>query len=85
MDESNGQIIYHHQLENLYLLFSDFRGDAINFRKNILKKRADTFRTASEMKIGNTNLENVINERMVYGFTMKKRFSTARKLYELIN
>ena len=86
LKESQGAIIWHHQLENLYLFHRNIKEEAIEFRKDILKKRASVFDLASKIHIDQNNtLENIINVRMVFGGTMMPSLKETSKLYYQMN
>ena len=86
LKESQGAIIWHHQLENLYLFHRNDKNEATELRKNILKKRASTFELASKIKVDqNTTLNDVINNRMVLGGTIVPSMKEGNKIYQLVN
>ena len=86
LKESQGAIIWHHQLENLYLFHRNDKNEATEFRKKILKKLASAFDLASKIQIDqDTTLNNVINDRMIFRGTVSPGLKEATNLYQYLN
>ncbi len=86
LKESRGALIWHHQLENLYLFHLNNKDEATDFRKNILKKLASAFDLAFKIQIDQEiTLNDVINDRMVFGGTIIPSLREASKLFHLMN
>ena len=86
LSQSRGILLWHHQLENLYLFYNSDRKKAVQFRKDILKKKADAFDFAKNIKIDSelTALD-IINERMLPVGTISPSFKEAVILYKYLN
>jgi len=86
LNESHGILLWHHQLENLYLFYKRDRDKAVEFRRDILKRKADTFNLAKKIKIDSgLTAEDIINERMPASGTISPSFKEAVKLYKYLN
>lgn len=86
LSESRGVLLWHHQLENLFLFYDNDREKAVEFRKNILMKKADAFELARKIKIySELTAEDVINERMLSSGTIIPSYKEAVKLYKYLN
>lgn len=86
LKDSRGVLLWHHQLENLYLFSSHDREDAVKFRKGILSKKPEFLETASDIAIdAKTSLKDCIMERMIFGATTLPAYRAARDLYQYLN
>lgn len=82
--ESRGRIVYHFQLEMLYLILTECSvQQAIKFRQGIGKKDAWAWMEAELLKFpGGKTLKNVMDERMINEFTLSPNYRGAMNLYE---
>jgi hypothetical protein len=86
LHETNGWIVYHYQLEALFLMFSGYdREEAIAFRKRINKKDTHAFYEASRIAIYDCDFHYLIKKRMVLQFTVSSRYHAACILYIHLN
>lgn len=86
LNESHGLLLWHHQLENLFLFYKNDREKAVEFRKDILKRKADAFDLARKIIIySELTAEDIIKERMLPAGTISPSFREAIKLYKYLN
>ena len=70
--ESGGILLWHHQLERLYALFSGDEEGATGFRKGIQQRRADTYERARRLRLAGVTLTEVIEEREWLGYLQRR-------------
>ena len=84
--ESRGLLLWHHQLENLYLFYESDKEKAVAFRKDILKRKSDAFDLAGKIDFEpGLTAKDIISERMLSVGTISPNYKEALKLYKYLN
>lgn len=79
--DSHGVLLWHHQLEALLGLFVRSAGDPATLRKGIAARRAAAFERVRAFELApGVTLEDVIEERMTFGATVRANLYGARLL-----
>ncbi len=82
LKETNGWLIYNYQLEKLYMTCVEFnRNKAIEFRKNINKKHANSINKHLETKMFGTKFKDILTERIKSKHVVPALYNDA---YELL-
>lgn len=81
--DAHGLLVWHHQLEALFGLFVRSADEQVHLRKGVNARRADAFERARSLALApGVTLEDVIEERMVYGSVTRANLHGARLLLE---
>lgn len=86
LNDSNGIILWHHQLENILSLCFHNRQEVIDLRKKINAKVGEGWSLLDKAYIGDgLTLRQIITQRMVFGTTKYPNVKGAYILHEVLN
>ena len=86
LQETNGWIVYKHQLEQLFYMTTNCNStEAIKLRKQINAKKAVTLSELSKIEVDGVNLKNLVQSRLKFGFSCTPRYREAHILYNYLN
>jgi hypothetical protein len=83
LEDSRGLLLWHHQLEHLFRAFYDDITKVVRLRKQINAKVPDAFDIAESLKFDGISLADIVEERMVLGFTVSPNVKGASTLYKM--
>lgn len=86
LNETNGFLIYHYQLEHLFIMGTGSdKVQAEMFRKNINKKKVTSFEESKSIQIFGKSLYEIISERMKLSVTYTPNYYSSHLLFEYLN
>ncbi len=86
LKETNGWLVYHHQLENLYTMAAGCdHPESQTFRKRINKKINSSFDESRSIEVFGALLYDIIKERMTLEGTVKPNYYGAYLLFQHLN
>lgn len=86
LQETNGWIVYHHQLIQLIQMNTKFNyAEANTIRKRSNAKHQDAFDKISNIKVDGNNLVSIINDRLKKRFTYSPNYEAAYRLFIHLN
>jgi hypothetical protein len=86
LQETNGWIVYHHQLEELIQMSTNCNSaEAKTIRKRSNAKHQDAFDKISNIKVDGNDLVSIIDERLKLRLTFSPNYEAAYRLFNQLN
>ncbi len=83
LKETNGWLVYHHQLENLYTMATGCdHPESQTFRKRINKKTNSSYAEPRSIEVFGASFYDIIKERMILKGTVKPNYHGAYLLFQ---